>query len=119
MNNIKGDIAEFGFDIQAIANGLIVCRPIHAGTVYDRIVDNGKKLYRVQIKSVANKPKNRNYRFRLRRGDRSKYKKEHVDIFACYLHGSNSWFLVPNTGKASFTVTAIEYKENWTIFEKI
>lgn len=107
------------FDIQAIGQGLIVCRPIHTGTVYDRIVDNGKRLFRVQIKSVVAKPKKRNYRFQLRRTNNNKYKINEVDVFACYLHETKDWFMVPYNGVSSFSVAQLQYKENWSIFEKI
>lgn len=107
------------FDIQAIGLGLIVCRPIHSGTVYDRIVDNGSRLFRVQIKSVISKPKDRDYRFRLRRANNAHYKSNEVDVFACYIHQNGSWFLVPNMGVKHFTISGVEYKENWSIFEAI
>lgn len=119
MNSINGDIAEFSFDIQAIGNGLIVCRPIHSGTVYDRIVDNGKRLFRVQVKSVTFKPKDRYYRFHLRRGNSSKYKNHEVDVFACYIHKRNEWYLVPNTGITTFNANTDKFKENWSIFEEV
>lgn len=107
------------FDIQAMSRNMVVCRPIHAGTVYDRIVDSNGRLYKVQIKSVATKPKDRNYRFNLRRNNNINYKNEEVDVFACYLHVINCWFLIPNTGATTFSASCLEFKENWNIFEKV
>lgn len=112
-------MAEFMFDIKAIGMGLIVCRPIHSGTCYDRIVDNGSRIYRVQIKSAWSKPKDRNFRFMLTKNNNGAYKKNEVDVFACYVSEGDCWYITPNNSKRTLSVVQTEYKENWSIFEKV
>ena len=53
----QGDQAELLFDLRAIENGFAVSRPITEALAYDRVLDNGTALLRVQIKSVKLKRK--------------------------------------------------------------
>lgn len=117
-----GDVAEFLFDAQAVKRKLIVNRPIHAGTVYDRVVEKGGRFYKVQIKSCNVSSPSGNYRVHLRRSNSSGYKKSMVDVFAVYIQETNTWYLFRNTGVNSVRIST-RYKdstENWSIFnEKI
>ena len=48
-----GDVAEFLFDARAVQRGFIVNRPIHAGTIYDRVVECNGSFKKVQIKCTT------------------------------------------------------------------
>ena len=112
-----GDVAEFLFDAQAVERGYIVTRPIHSGTVYDRVIDNGERFFRVQIKAIWNASKVSNsYRAYFRRSKKIGYKSNEVDVFAVYVKPLNCWYLLPSSGALSAFLKQ-EYAENWKIFE--
>lgn len=51
---VKGEIACLKTEMRAIDKGFIVSKP-YIECRYDRIIDDGKKLHRVQIKYAGNK----------------------------------------------------------------
>tara|TARA_R110002012_G_scaffold321576_2_gene549944 strand:+ start:3185 stop:3730 length:546 start_codon:yes stop_codon:yes gene_type:complete len=53
----QGDMAELLFDYQACQNGMFSSRPCTEALPYDRVLDNGLRLFKVQIKSVNLKKK--------------------------------------------------------------
>lgn len=120
-----GDVAEFLFDAKAVENGFIVNRPIHAGTVYDRVVDSGKKFFKVQIKCVTKEMKTGGYNVILLRGRQNKttYEKNEVDVFAIYILPENDWYIFKNEGQRGIYIykgSFKKYKNNWNQFyEKI
>lgn len=119
LSSKLGDVAEFLFDAMAVKNGFIVNRPIHSGTVYDRILDNGQKFFRVQIKSIWEAAKHRNkYRAYLRRDNNKRYLANQVDVFAVYVKEVDRWYIVPTPCKANLSLTDL-YKENWKYFEAV
>ena len=114
-----GDIAEFLFDARAIELGYIVNRPVHAGTVYDRVVDNGDRFFRVQIKCIWNANKRYGkYRLFTRRRNDTVYKTKDVDIIAAYVKDEKSWYLLNNESLTSITLRDT-FKEKWNIFETV
>lgn len=114
-----GDIAEFLFDARAIELGYIVTRPVHAGTVYDRVIDNGEQFFRVQIKCIWNASKrNGKYRLYTRRRNDAVYKTKDVDVIAAYVKEENSWYILANKSLTSVMLRDT-YKEKWDIFETV
>lgn len=118
-----GDVAEFLFDAQAIARDMIVNRPIHPGTIYDRVVESDGEFYKVQIKCVNNYDKHGKINVSLRRKNNLTYDTNRVDIFAVFFVPTGSWYLFQNVGRPSFYLNPnkhVQYLENWSIFnEKI
>jgi hypothetical protein len=114
-----GDIAEFLFDARAVELGYIVTRPIQSGTVYDRVIDNGERFFRVQIKCIWDATKiNGKYRLFSRRRDLQAYNTKDVDIIAAYVKEENSWYLLNNESLTSIRLIDT-FKEKWNIFETV
>lgn len=116
-----GDVAEFLFDARAVEHRLIVNRPIHAGTIYDRVVECGGKFFKVQIKCVTSKHSHGGYNVVLMRGHKSKfaYTQEDVDVFAVYVMPEDSWYIFYNDGQKSIYISKgnfKEYRNNWSLF---
>lgn len=119
MSSRLGDVAEFLFDAKSVEMGLIVNRPIHAGTVYDRIIDNGQAFFRVQIKSIWNAKKTAGKpRVYFRRSQNNAYDSNHVDVYAIYVKNCNNWYIIPYTDVNTMLLGDL-YKENWRFFEKV
>lgn len=119
--NRIGDYAEFLFDANSVLVGLIVNRPIHPGTVYDRVVEYGGKFSRVQIKCVTKARQGRgSYRAILTKSNSSIYKKSEVDYFAVYVMPEESWYIFPNEEKSTITFNGknhSKFKNNWEVLK--
>lgn len=116
-NYIKlGDTAEFLFDAIAIRLGFIVNRPIHAGTIYDRVLDINNRFIRVQIKCVTKDNDFGGVEVRVKRHNNDAYPVDRVDIIAVYAMQRDSWYFFKNKGASSLYVRKNAPKENWDIF---
>jgi hypothetical protein len=118
-----GDAAEFLFDAKAIGLDMIVNRPIHPGTIYDRVVESDGYFYKVQIKCVNNYDRFGKINVSLRRKNNATYSKDRVDVFAVYFVPLQCWYLFDNIEKGSIYINPKienQYLENWEIFyEKV
>jgi hypothetical protein len=117
----RGQSSEFLFDSVTIEKGFIVCRPIHAGSSYDRVVEFGGRMFKVQIKSVYGVYRTNNrYRVNIMREStkgRRAYKKGEYDVLAVYLWDKKSWFLFPwSPRQAIYFRPGDESENNWRIF---
>lgn len=116
-----GDVAEFLFDAGSVQKGYTVCRPIHPGTVYDRVVENNGKFFKVQVKSTSTVKEDGGYRVILVRNNKLGYTRDMVDVFAVYVATTNSWYLFRNNEQTSIYIKGKKgdrYKENWKIFDE-
>lgn len=115
MSSRIGDVAEFLFDAKAVQRDLIVNRPIHAGTIYDRVIEYRGKFSRVQIKCTTRELPTQ---IKLTRHNGDSYPPELVDVFAIYILRFDSWYLFKNDGRSSFYVNGnnLAEKENWSLF---
>ena len=99
MSNRKGILAELKFQQEAIARKLKTALPTFAQERYDLILDNGNKLYRIQIKSTNMQKKKGNvvaWEVALLGGSKvKKYKPNEVDFFAIYLEQLDIWYVIP------------------------
>ena len=114
-----GDVAEFLFDANAVQRGFLVCRPIHAGTIYDRIVDFNGSFKKVQIKCTTKNHGTGAANIILKRNKNQLYPVELVDVFAIYVMQWNAWYFFKNEGQKSVYITKKTWKENledWNIF---
>lgn len=98
-----GDYAEQLFAAEAVKRGLLVSSPVAPASPYDWIVDNGEKLLRVQVKSTnklmkgSRHPRYRVFAAKRQHKDQTRavYSASEVDFFAVYIHGLESWFIIP------------------------
>lgn len=99
--------------------GFIVNRPIHAGTIYDRVVEFGGRFFRVQIKCVTRERAVKGgYNVMLLRNKKQVYPKDLVDVFAVYVMPEDSWYIFKNNGQTSIYIKSghRDKKENWDLF---
>ena len=91
-----GLLAESVFSSQCIARGLSVSVPMASESPYDRMVDTGDRIIKVQIKSTDTLQTNsRKYRIKLTPSSGSAYRAKDVDVFAGWIKSLNLWLLVP------------------------
>jgi hypothetical protein len=77
-----------------------VSMPLIDSSLYDCIVDTGKRLLRVQIKSSAKTPKNERHNsvhIPLQNNKRY-YTKDKIDYFAVWSDFFDGWFIFKNSG---------------------
>lgn len=111
-----GDTAEFLFDAIAVRLGFIVNRPIHAGTIYDRVLDINNRFVRVQIKCVTKDNHFGGVEIRVKRHNNEAYPVDRVDVIAVYALQRDAWYFFKNKGLSSLYVRKNAIKDNWDIF---
>jgi len=98
-NNSFGCYAEYLFCAECTKRGFIVSMPTLDSSHYDCIVDNGKKIYKIQIKSSRKIPTDRVNSVLIPIHSYSiKYTKEKVDFFAVFSNFYEGFFIFPNNG---------------------
>ena len=88
-----GHVVELRFWIEALKRGVIVSRP-HEGARYDFLVDNGLRVFRVQVKSTTAKVQ-RCFRVNAFGGSGIRYAPREVDILAAYIIPQKEWWIIP------------------------
>lgn len=98
-NNKRGCVAEYNFAIECMRAGYEVSFPLIDSSIYDCIVDTGKKLLRVQIKSTTKVPDKHHTTVHCRlQNSKSDYSKDRVDYFAVWVDYYNGFFVFKNKG---------------------
>lgn len=95
-----GELAQAEFIVKAMHNGLRVSEPFGDNQKYDFIVDNGNKLFRIQVKSTSCYIENGdNYKLSTSYGSSKKelYTNKDIDFFACYIQPERIWYIIPVT----------------------
>ncbi len=88
-----GRATEARFTLDASLHGFLVSRPEGDAPGYDRIVDNGKRLFRVQVKGVTRSPYGKSgYAVNINRHGR---KRPIFDEVAVWLDGESRWVFLP------------------------
>jgi len=92
----QGDWVEVCFLLRALTLGLRVSKPYGENCPYDFIVDNGRRLLRVQVKSVLI-PQEGFYQVKTAGGNRSKraYSPRELDLIAAYVIPADAWYIIP------------------------
>ena len=93
----RGELAEMGFMLKAAGLGFGVAKPWGDSERYDFILDSGKRLWRVQVKSTyaARAP---NYPINARGsqdGKQQAYTAEQIDFLVAYIVAEDIWYVVP------------------------
>jgi hypothetical protein len=92
-----GELAELAFALKATSLGFSVAKPYGDSDRYDFIVDSGKGIARVQVKSV-NGLHNGVYSVTLHHGSRGSlgpYTSAEIDFLAVYIFPEDAWFILP------------------------
>lgn len=108
MSKGFGELCEMEFCLRAMRLGLRISRPI-TESKYDVVVDNGKKLLRIQVKATRPVIRRNGYGVMVSYGKDSKkiYDISHIDFFAIFIEPVDVWFIVPvdfiNCSKITFS----------------
>ena len=100
MRNTKsiGDLAELAFTYQAMLRGCVVSIPVGDNARYDRIIDNGTNLLRIQVKSAGVISAGNRYNVSIGRHlptGAVPYLPAEIDFLAIYIFPEDRWFIVP------------------------
>ena len=93
----RGELSELAFVYKAASEGFAVAKPYGDSQRYDCILDNGHRLWRVQIKS-STCLRNGLYRVNACRdtsGGPVGYDASEIDFFAAYIIPEETWFILP------------------------
>lgn len=91
----RGEMAEAAFMAVAAALGLRVADPWGESSRYDLIVDTGKKLLRVQVKSAHRAGEYGGYTFHAHGNSSRVYGADEIDVLAAYVVPVGAWYLFP------------------------
>jgi hypothetical protein len=97
----RGELAELAFTYKAASLGFGVAKPYGESHPYDLLVQYGRRLLRIQVKScftiyrrrgllgfniVVSRPSAQGYRH---------YSRETIDFIAAFVAPHNTWYLIP------------------------
>jgi|SRR5210317_1230989 len=100
-NKRAGTLYEVMFTQEALSRGLDVCQTEGDYLPYDCIVDNGNKLWRIQVKGTARKNSPKGYNITTAMGAKTSrknhYKEDAYDILAALVIGDMDkyWYIIP------------------------
>jgi len=95
---LRGELAELLFFYLATKLGFILSKPYGDSQRYDFVLDNGRTLYRIQVKCTTHLVENNLYHLNAHRrvnGKAIAYTLDEVDFFAAYVIPDDSWFIIP------------------------
>lgn len=98
-----GTLYEAAFKYEALNRGLDVCSAEGDYLPYDCVVDNGKKLFRIQVKGTSYKQPNKKTEYMVTTAmgaatsKKTHYAKDAYDILVCCVDTGNErfWYLIP------------------------
>lgn len=115
--------------LQARRRGLIVAKPWGDSARYDFLVDNGRRIFRVQVKSAGTLDGG-TYRIGSGSGRRSKrpYTRSQIDVLAAYVIPCKTWYLIPVDAFSPVKTIRLcphresgrrfeRYREGWEMFD--
>lgn len=127
-----GEIAESRFLLRALENGYSVSIPFGDNQKYDFILDNGKTLLRIQIKSSGRELSETGAlkgTVSHGRTKKSYYTRDDIDLLCYYVACVDSFYILP-VAKISSRKTIYlypkkedcswrDFQENWEIIKKL
>lgn len=102
-NNQRGTFSEYLFATECLKRGYNVSFPLMDSSIYDCLVDDGKKIYKVQIKSTVKIPYRKNHKTvqATLKNSKTSYSKDVVDYFAVWSKYYDGFFIFKNKGNMS------------------
>ncbi len=91
----RGEMAEAAFLAKAAGFGFRVSKPWGESSRYDLIVDNGRKLLRVQVKSAHRADEYGGYTFHAHGNTACVYRASEIDLLVAYVVPAEAWYLFP------------------------
>jgi hypothetical protein len=129
---VRGEIGEAMFLAKAARMGFGIATPWGDSLKYDMVIDTGKRLFRVQVKSAHKVSANKGggYHLRACSHNRQPYTAKQIDLLVAYVLPLDAWYLfpprafvrmksmrlfpVPGRKKSKFE----EYREAWECFDE-
>lgn len=95
-----GEVGELAFILKATSLGLTPSRPYGARLPYDFLLDCGRRVLRIQVKSVFTSRRGYHNRFHIsvcqhNRTGSVAYNTDEVDFIAAYVAPFNTWYVIP------------------------
>ncbi len=96
-----GELAELGFMHRAATRGFGVARPYGDSHPYDILVQHGRRLLRIQVKSCFSSKggyRRKQYQIKIvHRGNKRSipYSSEHIDFIAVFIAPYDVWYVIP------------------------
>jgi hypothetical protein len=93
----RGELAEMMFMVKAAQKGFATAKPYGDSRRYDFILDVGRRLWRVQVKSSSAKQYG-SYMVNLQRnanGETVFYAASEIDFVVAYVFPCEAWFVIP------------------------
>ena len=136
MEKAAGQLAELEFLLNASKRSLLLSQPYGDNEPYDFIVDNGIRLFKVQVKSTSHlvqRGNHKSYQITCRRGNGTctrSYHKDEIDLIAAYIAPMNVWYVIPYSKVKSNTLRFYphtinskgfyeSFKEDWEAFHAV
>ena len=103
----RGELAELAFMYRASSEGISVAKPYGDSHPYDFLVQHGRRLLRIQVKSTFRKPNCQNPKQRRRFGYQvivarlgkagctSYYSRDEIDFVVCFIAPLDIWYIIP------------------------
>jgi hypothetical protein len=93
----RGELAEMAFHLKATQMGFRVFKPYGDSERYDFILDSGKRLWTVQVKSTTTILNGRYHVNSHRRTNRGvvAYDPSEIDVLVAYIIPEDAWFILP------------------------
>ena len=91
----RGEWAELCFMAKAAGQGLSVSKPLGDSRRYDVLVEAGRRIARVQVKSTIYCRRRNEYSLNVMGPGRKRYQEGTVDFFAVYLIRLDEWYIIP------------------------
>ncbi len=91
----RGEMAEAAFLAVASALGMCVAKPWGESSRYDLVVDTGRQLLRVQVKSAHRAGEYGGYTFHATGNSPRVYRADEIDVLAAYVVPVGAWYLFP------------------------
>tara|TARA_R110000868_G_C10972548_1_gene770437 strand:- start:26404 stop:26799 length:396 start_codon:yes stop_codon:yes gene_type:complete len=120
----SGDIAEMSFALRAKQKKFAVLTPFSNSSAYDLVLDTGKRLLKIQVKSTIQEKSKTSFKVNISRGFKKQYsyKENEVDYFAIYIVKIDKFFIIPFSEITKISVYLspenenhkyTKYLENW------
>ena len=93
----RGELAELAFAYKAASKGFHISKPYGDNERYDFVLDNGHRLWRVQVKCTNSMLFDLYHLNTMRRlnGRAVPYRIGEIDFLAAYIFPEDTWFILP------------------------
>jgi hypothetical protein len=91
----RGEMAEAAFVVKMTGLGFAVAKPWGESSRYDLIVDSGRKLLRVQVKSAHRAGEYEGYTFHAHGNSCAAYRASEIDLLVAYVVPEDVWYVFP------------------------